>query len=93
VHDATVCLVDVGGGRDHTTQEILISCLELKGAAVVLQDLPAVLENGDDLQVDLTQVQLQPYDFLRDEQQVRGRLMGFLAHPSQFPFNTQLLIT
>jgi hypothetical protein len=81
VRDAPVCLVDVGGGRGHTTQEILTACPDLKGAAVVLQDLPAVLEHGDDLQVDLTQVQVQPYDFLRDEQPLRGRLMEFLQAP------------
>ncbi|KAJ9303273.1 hypothetical protein DTO271G3_647 [Paecilomyces variotii] len=68
--DATVCLVDVGGGRGHTTQEILTACPELKGT-MILQDLPAVLKD-ETLQVDLTRVRIQPYDFLRDEQPVRG---------------------
>ncbi|KAH6708912.1 O-methyltransferase-domain-containing protein, partial [Leptodontidium sp. MPI-SDFR-AT-0119] len=72
VHDSLVCLVDVGGGRGHTTQEILTACPELKGTTVVLEDLPAVLEHREDLQVDHTLVQVQPYNFLLDEQPVRG---------------------
>ena len=78
VHEAPVCLVDVGGGNGHTTQEILTACPEMKGAVMVLQDLPAVLENGDDLQVDPKQVRVQPYDFLRDEQPVCGRSLDLL---------------
>ena len=94
VHDAPVCLVNVGGGKGHTTQEILAACPELMGADIVLQDLPAVLEPRDDLQVDLTQVRVQPYDFLRDEQPVRGRLMEILRAlpPAKTQFSTTRLV-
>ncbi|GFF93173.1 uncharacterized protein RCC_02313 [Aspergillus udagawae] len=46
--ETPVRLVDVGGGKGHTTQEIQTTCSGLKGAAVVLQDLPSVLGNKDD---------------------------------------------
>ncbi|GFF55134.1 uncharacterized protein RCC_02313 [Aspergillus udagawae] len=48
--ETAVRLVDVGGGKGHTTQEIQTACSRLKGNAVVLQDLPAVLGNKDDEQ-------------------------------------------
>ena len=52
-----------GRRESHTTREILTACPELKGTTIVLQDLPAVLEHENSLQVDLTQVRAQPYNF------------------------------
>lgn len=69
----SAALVDVGGGRGHTSQEILTAYPELKGA-LVLQDLPTVLEGGAKLQVDPTDVRVQTYDFLKQEQPVHGAI-------------------
>jgi len=64
VTGAPLCLVDVGSGRGHTANDILTACPKLKDAAVVLQDLTRVIQNGQGLEVDPGRVKVQPYDFL-----------------------------
>ncbi|KAI0390311.1 O-methyltransferase-domain-containing protein [Xylariaceae sp. FL0594] len=72
VTGAHVCLVDVAGGRGHNTKEILAAFPELKDVDVVLQDLAHVLQNEQGLEVDPGRIKVQAYNFLQEEQPVRG---------------------
>jgi O-methyltransferase domain len=65
-----VALVDVGGGKGHVTKDILASHSQMQGK-VVLQDLKSVLDGGT-VVAEHENVVLQPYDFLKEIQPVKG---------------------
>jgi hypothetical protein len=66
--DDTPLVVDVGGGKGHTTLRIKELCGSVKGR-VILQDRPAVI---DDIREPLPGVETMKYDFFKP-QPVKGK--------------------
>ena len=64
-----VVLVDVGGGRGRTINNVLVAHPHIRGK-IVLEDLPAVVKDG--VTVDKSRVDVQSYDFLHQVQPVKG---------------------
>lgn len=71
--DDGVVLVDVGGGKGQTLYEILEAFPQMQGR-VVLEDLQVVLDTGTLVSEKGDRVKLQPYDFFKDVQPVKGSL-------------------
>lgn len=74
--DGTI-VVDVGGGKGHAVKEIIRSHPEIAGHAV-LQDLQNVL--GDGTLVSPEVVKTISYDFLGEEQPVKGAAAYMFRH-------------
>lgn len=62
-------LVDVGGGKGHVVNEIRSVYPHMKGR-IVLEDMKVVLEGGT--VVPEGEVALQPYDFFKEQQPIKG---------------------
>lgn len=65
-----VALVDVGGGKGQTINDVLGAYPHIRGK-IVLEDLPAVINNG--VTVDKSRVDVQNHDFLHQVQPVKGK--------------------
>ena len=65
-------LVDVGGGKGHIINELRSVYPHMKGR-IVLEDMKVVLEGGT--VVPEGEVALQPYDFFKEEQPIKGELV------------------
>ena len=68
--ESDVVLVDVGGGKGQTMAHVLKTFPGLRGR-VVLEDLASVL-HGERLMVEDERLQVQAYDFLSEEQPIKG---------------------
>lgn len=68
--ESDVVLVDVGGGKGQTMTHVLKTFPGLRGR-VVLEDLASVL-HGERLMVEDERLQVQAYDFLSEEQPIKG---------------------
>ncbi|CZR60091.1 uncharacterized protein PAC_09986 [Phialocephala subalpina] len=72
-----IVLVDVGGGKGHVVKELKESTEAFKGKGkLVLQDMKVVLDGG--VVVD-DEAELMPYDFLTEEQPIKGANYFFKA--------------
>jgi hypothetical protein len=72
-----VTVVDVGGGKGHALKEIIRHCPNISGHAV-LEDLENVLADGT--LVSAAAVKAVPYDFLEQEQPVKGAAAYMFRH-------------
>ena len=68
-----IVLVDVGGGKGQTLAQVLKAFPGIRGR-VVLEDLPSVV-HGEKLMVEDERVQLQAYNFLSEEQPIKGIIL------------------
>ncbi|KAK2628714.1 hypothetical protein QTJ16_001817 [Diplocarpon rosae] len=74
-----VVLVDVGGGKGQVLNEIRAVYPELKGS-LALEDMKVVLDGGV---IVSSEVKLQPYDFFKEQQPIRGGSLPFPFSPPQ----------
>jgi hypothetical protein len=71
-----IALVDVGGGKGHILNTIREVYPNMKGKSV-LEDLKMVLEGGT--VVPGNEVALQPYDFFKEIQPIKGKLSAIIS--------------
>ncbi|CAL3966109.1 hypothetical protein PZA11_002873 [Diplocarpon coronariae] len=71
-------LVDVGGGKGQMLNEIRAAYPDLQGS-LALEDMKVVLDGGVIVSSD---VKLQPFDFFKEQQPIRGSnyLLKFILH-------------
>lgn len=85
-----VVLVDVGGGKGHVVKELKSSTEVFKGKGkVVLQDMKVVLDGGVVVDED---VELMPYNFLNEEQPIKGANYFFKSIFHDWPDSSCLRI-
>jgi hypothetical protein len=82
-----IALVDVGGGKGHVMGAVLAAHSPMKGK-VVLQDLKSVLDGGT-VVAENENVVLQPYDFFKEIQPVKGKFI--MANVIQYAVQGRLL--
>jgi hypothetical protein len=73
----SITVIDVGGGKGHAIKEIIRHHPSVAGHAV-LQDLQNVLEDGTLVSPD--EVKTIPYDFVNQEQPVKGAAAYMFRH-------------
>jgi len=84
-----VALVDVGGGKGHVINEMRSTYPQMKGR-IVLEDMKVVLEGGT--VVPEGEVALQPYDFFKEVQPIKGANYFFKSIFHDWPNSSCLQI-